>query len=70
MQMGVMEKILAPGVEHREEADLRAQMLGVGRDGAQRIADLPEQNVNLLLVLQAIVATGSGTVKTTWKYWV
>jgi integrase/recombinase XerD len=35
---------LPPGVEYREESDLRAQMLGVSRDGAQRLGGSPEQN--------------------------
>jgi hypothetical protein len=41
----VVEKSLSPGVEHREESDLRAQMLGVSRNGSQCLADIPEQNV-------------------------
>ena len=46
-------KRLAPGVEHCEESDLCAQMLGISRDGAQRLAGSPEQNVvDDLLVLQ------------------
>ena len=45
MQMGMVEKGLSPGMEHGEESDLRAQMLGVGRDGAQRLPGSPEQNV-------------------------
>ena len=53
MQMGMVEKSLSPGMEHREESDLRAQMLGVGRNGAQRLADGPEQNVvDDVLILQ------------------
>jgi hypothetical protein len=32
-------------VEHREESDLRPQMLGIGRNGAQCLAGRPEQNV-------------------------
>ena len=54
MQMGMVEKSLSPGMEHREESDLRAQMLGVGRNGAQRLADGPEQNVvDDVLILQS-----------------
>ena len=45
MQMGVVEKSLSPCVEHREESDLRPQMLGIGRNGAQCLAGRPEQNV-------------------------
>ena len=53
MQVGMMEKILAPSVEHREKPDLCTQVLGVGRDGAQRLADRPEQNVvDAVLVLK------------------
>jgi len=40
-------------MEHREESDLGAQMLGVSRNGAQRLGGSPEQNiVDRLLVLQ------------------
>ena len=54
MQMGMVEKSLSPGMEHREESDLRAQMLGVGRNGAQRLANGPEQNVvDDVLILQS-----------------
>jgi hypothetical protein len=53
MQMGMMEQILAPGVKDREEADLGAQMPGIGRDRAQGFRCGPEQNaVDRLLVLE------------------
>ena len=40
-------------MEHGKESDLGAQMLGVSRDGAQRLSGSPEQNiVDYLLVLQ------------------
>jgi hypothetical protein len=40
-------------VQHREESDLSAQMLGVSGDGAQRLGGSPEQNVvGDLLILQ------------------
>ena len=32
-----MQLVLSPGVQHTQEADLRAQMLRVGGDGAQRL---------------------------------
>ncbi len=38
-------KILTPRVEHRKESDLRAQVLGVGRDGAQCLARRSKQSV-------------------------
>ena len=39
------EKSLSPCVEHREESDLRPQMLGIGCNGAQCLAGRPEQNI-------------------------
>jgi hypothetical protein len=41
----MMMKILTPRVEHRKESDLRAQVLGVGRDGAQCLARRSKQSV-------------------------
>jgi hypothetical protein len=41
----IQEKSLSPCVEHREETDLRPQMLGIGGNGAQCLAGRPEQNV-------------------------
>ena len=44
---------LAPGVEHGDEADLGAEMLGIGGDRAQRLGRRPEQDgVDRLLVLE------------------
>jgi hypothetical protein len=43
--MGVVEKSLSPSVEHREESDLRPEMLRIGCNRAQRLAGRPEQNV-------------------------
>jgi hypothetical protein len=45
MQVRVMEEILAPRVEHGEEADVCTQVLGIGSDGAQRLAHRPKKNV-------------------------
>ena len=42
---GWCSKILSPGVQHAEEADLRTEMLGIGGDGAQRLRRRPEQDV-------------------------
>ena len=65
MQMGMVEKSLSPGMEHREESDLRAQMLGVGRNGAQRLADGPEQNVvDDVLILQSNGCDWLRTIRT------
>ena len=52
MQMGVMKQILPPGVKHGEEADFRAEVLGVGGDSAQGLRRGAEENaVNHLFVL-------------------
>jgi hypothetical protein len=49
----VMHQILAPGMQHGQETDLRSQVLGIGRDGAQRLRRRPEQDiVDLRLVLE------------------
>ena len=37
-------QILTPAVQHREKADLGAQMFGIGGDGAQRLGGGPEQD--------------------------
>ena len=40
-------------MEHGKESDLGAQMLGVSRDGAQRLSGSPEQNVvDVLFILE------------------
>ena len=41
--MRVMDERLAPGVEDGEEADLGAEVAGVGGDGAQRLGNGPEE---------------------------
>jgi len=43
-------------VEDREESDLRAQMIGIGRDGAQCLAGRPEQNI----VDDVLILKGNG----------
>ncbi|MBB4276686.1 hypothetical protein GGE12_004483 [Rhizobium mongolense] len=52
MQVGMVQQILPPGVQYGEEADLGAEMLGVGGDGAQRLGGgAEEQAVDERLVL-------------------
>jgi hypothetical protein len=34
MQVGMMQQVLPPSVEHGEKADLGTQVLGIGADGA------------------------------------
>jgi len=44
MQVGMKEEILSPSVEHGKEADLGAQMSGIGSDGGQALGRGSEQN--------------------------
>src|ERR1039458_1229294 len=44
MQVGMKEEILSPTVEHGEEADLGAEMFGIGSDGRQGLGRGSEQN--------------------------
>ena len=54
MQMGMMDQSLAPGVENGEEADLGAQMLGVGSDGLKSFGGSAEENaVDGFLVVES-----------------
>jgi len=49
----VLHEILTPGVEHGEETDLCAQVLGVDRDRAQRLTRGSEKYiVDVLFVLK------------------
>ena len=51
--MRVMGERRAPGVQHGDQADLGAQMLGVGGDGAQRLGrGLEQQIIDSGLVLE------------------
>ena len=52
MQVGMEQQVLSPTVEDGEEADLGAQMLGIGGDGLQRFGGGAEENaIDHLLVL-------------------
>ena len=53
MNVRMMLKILAPGVEHAQKADLRTEMLGVGSDLQQsRGAGAEQEIIDDFLVLQ------------------
>ena len=69
MHVRVMLKVLPPGVQHTQEADLRAQMLWVGGDLMQRLRCRPEQDVvdHHLVLERDDLRSPSGTVNTTWK---
>jgi hypothetical protein len=43
MDMGVMLKLLVPRMQHREEADIGAEMLGIASDFEQRFGTGAEQ---------------------------
>ena len=45
MNVRMVQQVLSPGVQHAEEADLCAQMLRIGGDGAQRLRRRPEQDI-------------------------
>ena len=48
----MVKQVLAPTVEHGEEANLSTQVLGIGGDGAQGLSGGPEQNaVDHFLIL-------------------
>jgi hypothetical protein len=44
MQVGMMEQILPPSVQHGEKADLRPQAFGISRDGGQGLGRGSEQH--------------------------
>ena len=53
VHMGMMQQLLAPGMQDGDEADLGAQVLGIGGDGAQGLgAGVEEQIVERGLVLK------------------
>ena len=56
MQMRMMEQVLAPGVQHGEEADLGAQVLGIGGDCAQGLGGGAEEKA----VDERLVLIGDG----------
>ena len=56
MQMGMVKQILAPGVKNGKEADVGAEMLGIGSNRLERLGGRPKENaVEGALVLQADV---------------
>ena len=64
-----MMQVLAPGMEHSDEADLGTEVTWIGSDRAQCFGRRPEQDaVDIALFWNAIAATWAGRVKTTWKY--
>ena len=68
MDMRMMIEVLAPGVQHGGNADLRAQMLRVGGDCRQRLGGgLEQEAVDLRLVLERDGAERRRSVNTTWK---
>src|SRR5450756_3255699 len=43
--MCIRDRVLTPGVKHREKPDLRAEMSRIGSDGAQRLGGRLEQDL-------------------------
>ena len=61
MQVRVVLQVLAPGVEHGDEADLGAEMLGSAAMVLQRLGGGPEQDVvDHRLVLESDVGDRCG----------
>lgn len=61
MDMGMVVEILSPSIEHGENAELGAQMLGIGGDRGQGLRRRLEQNgVNELFVLESDLGCRSG----------
>lgn len=52
----------------RQSPKLGAEVLGVGRDGGERLRRAAEQDGTTALFWKAISLAGAGKVKTTWKY--
>jgi hypothetical protein len=53
MNMGMVQQVLAPGMQHREETDLGAEMAWIGRDLQQGLGNRTEQQtVEQSLILQ------------------
>ena len=44
MQVGMKHQVLSPTMEHGKEADLGAEMFGIGRDGGQGLGCGSEQD--------------------------
>ncbi len=64
MQVRVVEQVLPPGMEHGEEPDLGAQVLGIGGDGAKSLSRrTKEKIVNLAFVLESDGRDGLGQGK-------
>src|SRR5258708_39530724 len=56
MQVGVMEQVRAPRMEHGEKSDLSAKVLGISSDGEQGLRRGPEQDAIVL----SLVLIGNG----------
>ena len=56
MQVRMMEQVLAPSMQHAQEADLGAQMGRVSSDGAESLGRGAEQDI----VDEALVLEGEG----------
>ena len=66
MHVWMMLQLPTPGVEHAEEADFSAKVLGVGGDSLEGLcAGVKQQIVKQFLVCSAREVSSRGTVKTT-----
>src|SRR6266478_9788114 len=70
MQVGMKKQVLSPGVKHGEEADLGAQMFGIGSDGRQGLGRSSEQDaVDQILVLVSEGSDVFGQCKNHVEVW-
>ena len=69
MNMGMVEQVLSPRMQHTEKTNLRTQVVGIGGNLKHRVsADAKKQLIKKPLFCKPIAANSCGTVKTTWKY--
>jgi hypothetical protein len=65
----VMMETLSPGVQDGGEADVGAEVPGIGGDRRERLSRrLEQQAIDLGLVLVGMAPICAGRVNTTWKY--
>ena len=66
VQMGVVEQLLVPGVEHAEETHLGAKVFGIAGNFRSVSALVCSKRSYTSLVLQGQRRSSWGSVKTTW----
>ena len=71
MQVRMMEQVLAPSMQHAQKPISAPRWAGSAAMVRRILGRGAEQDiVDNALFWKAMAAISSGTVKTTWKYWV